>query len=423
MLKRKNILHFLLAAVILGALIFPVTSLAQDEQPTTKTLPTIYFFRGDGCPHCAAEEEFLQTLKTEYPTLKVVDYEVWYNQDNVKKLQQVAERLNIKSAGVPVTVIGESVVVGFTSAETTGGVIRKNIEACIAQGCIDAVSLILAGTYQASPSGANVSEAATCDDQGACSFKSKEGEFVNLPLIGPVNVGQWSLPVLTIVIAALDGFNPCAMWVLIFLISLLLSMEDKKKMWILGSSFIITSGVIYFLFLAAWLNLFIFLGFISYVRIAIGIVAIASGVYHLREWYVNKSGLCKVTNQEQKRKIMAKLKQVSEQKVFWLALVGIIGVAIAVNMVELVCSAGLPAIYTHILSLSNLSAWQYYAYLLLYIIIFMFDDMFIFGVAMVTLQSTGLSGKYSRWSSLVGGAVILILGLLLIFKPAWIMFS
>ena len=423
MFKLKSNLKFLLAIIVLSAVLLPIVGLAQTQRLVTKELPTIYFFRGDGCPHCAVEEEFFETLKLEYSGLRIVDYEVWYNQDNVKKLQQVAKSLNIRSAGVPVTVIGESVVIGFTSAETTGEVVRQNIEICLSQGCVDAVGLILAGTYQADTSAVNPYEAETCDDQGACSFKAKEGEFVNLPLVGPVNVGQWSLPILTIVVAALDGFNPCAMWVLIFLISLLLNMEDKKKMWILGLSFIVTSGVIYFLFLAAWLNLFIFLGFISYIRIAIGVVAIASGIYHLREWYVNKSGLCKVTNQDQKRKIMTKLKQVSEQKVFWLALFGIIGVAIAVNMVELVCSAGLPAIYTHILSLSDLSVWQYYGYLLLYIVIFMLDDMFVFGVAMVTLQSTGLSGKYSRWSSLIGGVVILILGLLLIFKPAWVMFS
>jgi len=110
------------------------------------------------------------------------------------------------------------------------------------------------------------------------------------------------LPILTIVIAGLDGFNPCAMWVLIFLISLLLGMENKKKMWLLGSSFIVTSAAVYFLFLAAWLNLFLFLGFLIWIRVIIGIVAIGSGVYHLREWYVNKSGLCKVTGQERKTK-------------------------------------------------------------------------------------------------------------------------
>ena len=383
--------------------------------------PTVYFFFGEGCPHCADEEVFLEKLKTDYSELDVQSYEVWFHPQNAEILRKVAGGLNIKSSGVPITVIGEKVVIGFSSESTTGKKIRNNLEYYSVNEYVDAVSLILAGNYQGW--GEVEDGESTCDDQSACSFNQDSSALVTLPFFGEVDARFFSLPLLTVVIAALDGFNPCAMWVLIFLISLLIGMEDKSKMWVLGSSFIITSGLVYFLFLTAWLNLFLFIGFISWVRLAIGAVAIASGVYHLRDWYVNKSGLCKVTGQEKKRKIMDRLKQVSEQKKFWLALVGIISVAVAVNLVELVCSAGLPAIYTNVLSLSHLPVWQYYAYLLVYIVIFMLDDVLVFVVAMATLKVAGLTGKYSRWSSLIGGVIILILGILLIFKPGWIMFG
>jgi len=213
------------------------------------------------------------------------------------------------------------------------------------------------------------------------------------------------------------------MWVLLFLISLLLGMEDKKKMWTLGVAFIATSAIVYFLFLSAWLNLFLFLGFIASVRIGVGLVAIGSGAFHLKEWWSNRSGACKVTNVEQKKKIMDKLREIASQKYFIFALFGIIGLAFAVNLVELVCSAGLPAIYTNILSISNLSTYQYYLFLLLYIFIFMLDDLLIFIIAMTTLRATGISSKYSRWSGLIGGIVILAIGILLIFKPGWVMFG
>ncbi len=414
----KKILSSLVILFLLGGVFIPSDFVLA--QTSSGKLPTVYFFYGQGCPHCADEEEFFTGLKKEFPQLKIVSYEVWYNQENIEKLQQVAKAFNIKNSGVPITIIGNRITIGFGSPDTTGKTIRQDIKECLAQGCEDEVGAVLGNQLQNDPAPSAVG---LDNNENNHLSNSEVSTLINLPLLGMIDVRTWSLPLLTVAIGALDGFNPCAMWVLIFLISLLLGMADRKKMWILGGAFILTSSFIYFLFLAAWLNFFLFIGFISYVRIAIGLVAIGSGIYHLREWYVNKSGLCKVTNQAQKKKIMDRLKQVSEQKIFLLALGGIISVAVAVNMVELVCSAGLPAVYAQVLSISNLATWEYYAYLVLYIIFFMLDDMIVFAVAMITLQSAGLSGKYSRWSSLIGGVVIFILGILLIFKPAWIMFS
>jgi hypothetical protein len=200
------------------------------------------------------------------------------------------------------------------------------------------------------------------------------------------------------------------MWVLLFLISLLLGMKDKKRRWILGITFIVASAFVYFLFMAAWLNLILFIGFIIWVRIAIGLVAIGGGGYNLREFFINKESGCKVTGDEKRRAIFEKLKNITQQKQFLLALSGIILLAFAVNLVELICSAGLPVIFTQILTLSNLPPWQYYAYMLLYIFIFMIDDLFVFFTAMITLEVTGISTKYTRASHLIGGVLMIIIG-------------
>ncbi|MAF14103.1 MAG: hypothetical protein CMI53_04410 [Parcubacteria group bacterium] len=414
----KNSFFKLVVLFSLTVFLLPNFIIAQDSN-----LPTVNFFHGDGCPHCADEKEFFIELQKEFPSLVITEFEVWYNRDNASFLSQAAKELNIKNSGVPVTIIGEQVVVGFSSAKTTGERIRKAINHCLDNKCVEAVGQIAAGNYQGDGSTSQAVDS-VCDDETACAVDGLGSTTVfNIPFIGEVDASAFSLPLLTIVIAGLDGFNPCAMWVLIFLISLLLGMKDRKKMWILGLTFLITSALVYFLFLAAWLNLFLFIGFIVWVRIVIGIFAVGSGVYHLREWYVNKSGLCKVTGAKRKRKIMDKFKEVTAQKKFWLVLSGIISIAIAVNMIELVCSAGLPAIYTQVLALSDLPTSGYYLYLLLYIFIFLLDDLFIFVVAMTTLKMAGLTGKYSRWSSLIGGIVIFILGILLIFRPEWIMFG
>jgi cytochrome c biogenesis protein CcdA len=222
---------------------------------------------------------------------------------------------------------------------------------------------------------------------------------------------------------SLDGFNPCAMWALLFLITLLLGMENRKRMWILGIAFIITSALVYFLFMTAWLKLILFIGIIFWIRILIGAIAIGGGSYNLKEYFTNKEGACKVTNNQRRREIFEKLKKITQHQSFYWALGGIILLAFAVNLVELICSAGLPAVYTQILTLSELATWQYYMYLILYILFFMIDDLFVFFVSMKTLQVTGITTKYSRWSHLIGGILMIIIGLLLIFKHEWLMFG
>ncbi len=244
---------------------------------------------------------------------------------------------------------------------------------------------------------------------------------LNLPFIGEFETASVSLPILTILFGALDGFNPCAMWVLLFLISLLLNMKDRKRMWILGSAFIVTSAFVYFLFMVAWLNLLIFLGFLKWVRIVIGLVALASAFYNLKKWYENRPG-CPAAKNEKRRKIFEKIRNIVGRKQFLLALGGIILLAFAVNLVEVLCSAGLPVVYTQILTLNNIPSGQYYLYLLLYILVFLLDDLIIFIVAMVTLRAVGLTSKYTRASALIGGVLMLLIGLLMIFKPAWLMF-
>lgn len=248
-------------------------------------------------------------------------------------------------------------------------------------------------------------------------------ESLTVPIIGTIQTANFSLPVLSVVIGLIDGFNPCAMWTLLFLISLLLGMKNKKRMWILGTTFIVASAFVYFLFLTAWLNFFLILGFVFWVRIAIGLIALGVGIYNLRDYYINRDAACKVIGGEKRKKAFDKLKNITHEKKFILALGGIILLAFAVNLVELVCSAGLPAIYTQILSISNLSPGQHYSYILIYIFFFMLDDLVVFAIAMITLHAVGIQSKYARLSRLVGGILMLIIGGLLLFKPEILMFG
>jgi thiol-disulfide isomerase/thioredoxin len=355
----------------------------------------IYFFWSRSCPHCSQEKPFLEKLEQNYDNLKIHSFEVGNNRENADLLIKIGEELNVNTRGVPFTIIGEQYFPGWHNEETTGIAIENAVKCAIENGCDDMVG----------------------------GFISPAPEKIDLPLFGEIEIKNFSLPILTIIIAALDGFNPCAMWVLLFLISLLLEMKNKKRMWILGTVFIVSSAFVYFLFMSAWLNLFLFLGIIGSVRIVIGLTAVIAGGYNLKEYFFNKTSGCKVTGSKKRKKVFEKLKAITQKKEFLLAIGGMVALAFSVNLVELICSAGLPAIYTQILTLTELAQWQYYLYLMLYILIFMLDDLFIFFIAMKTLQLTGITTKYSRASHLIGGIAMLIIGILLIFKPDLLMFG
>lgn len=371
----------------------------------------IYFFWGDGCPHCAKEKVFLEYLKSKYPQIEVHSYEVWNNAENRQLLTELGQKLNINISGVPFTVVGEEHFIGWYDDQSTGKSIEDEIKCAIENGCRDVAGEVLATEEQKSQQ---------ADQKKGNSILPQK---MNIPFVGEVETKNLSLPVLTIVFGTLDGFNPCAMWTLIFLITLLLGMKNKKRMWILGVAFLVASSSVYFLFMTAWLNLILFIGFIFWVRVGIGLVGLAAGGFNLKEYFTKPEISCKVSDHEKRKKTFDKLKEITQRESFYFALAGIILLAFAVNLVELICSAGFPAVYTQVLAISHLATWQYYLYILLYIFFFMLDDMIVFFLAMITLQATGLTTKYVRMSNLVGGVLMVIIGLLLIFKPAWLMFG
>jgi glutaredoxin len=400
--KALTILTFLFILLVPFGLAY-----AQEDTAVENDKINIYFFWGDGCPHCEKEKAFLDDYIKDNPDVVVKDYEVWGSKENLDLMTEFAKELDVDVRGVPFTVIGEHYVIGWMSEDYSGGKIKEAVECGRSESCPDIGAKILN------------------NEEPEVKGEKVIGipETMDLPIIGEIETKDFSLPLLTVVLGVLDGFNPCAMWTLVFLISLLLGLKDRKRMWTLGIVFIATSAFVYFLFMAAWLNFILFIGMVTWVRAIIGLVALGGGIYNLREYVVNKDANCKVTNKEKRQKVFKRLKDITHKESFILAIGGIILLAFAVNLVEAVCSAGLPAVYTQILSLNNLSQAQYYFYILLYIFFFMLDDLIIFFIAMTTLHMTGASKKYSRLSNLIGGILMAVIGLLLIFKPELLMFG
>ena len=394
---------------------------AQALEP--KNNVNLYLFWGDGCPHCAHAKEALEPYVKQRQNIGYQKYEIYYNVENQKKMQSVGEALKIDASGVPLLVVGDKPYIGFS--DSTGTEIKERLEYCSVNACPDSVAEIVGVEKPISKDISNTTEEDTRSGPTTSSNQSSTSRtdgYIDLPLIGKINTAHFSLPVLTVIIALLDGFNPCAMWALLFIITLLIGMKDRKRMWLYGTTFIVTSAAVYFIFMAAWLNLFMFIGHITWVRSIIGLLAVAAGAYYLYDWYQKKTG-CKITGDGKRREVFVRLREIVKEKNIWLGLGGIIVLAAAINVVELACSAGLPVLFTGILSTVGLEAWQYYAYMLLYILFFMFDDLVVFVIAMTTLKVVGIESKYTRATRLVGGIVMCILGFLLIFAPQVLMFG
>ena len=390
-------------------LLFPLVTFAKEDDKIV-----LYLFHGRGCPHCAEEQSFLDNIKKDYANLKIVKYEVWYNEENALMLEKIKKKLEITGSGVPVTIIGDSVIIGYGSG--TGEKIKRAIEYYQKEEYRDVVFEILEGTYQKG-------------DTNEKSFSKKEEKSdeemtISIPFVGKINLKKVSLATAAIVIGFIDGFNPCAMWVLLFLISVLIGMKNRKRMWLLGLAFLVTSAFVYMLIMLSWIQIAMKVTTIIWIRNIIAVVAIIGGGFNLYQFVKSKnSSGCQIVDDKKRKKIFKKIRTFTSEKSFLLALLGVIGLAVSVNLVELACSAGLPLVFTELLALNHVNSVMKFLYTLVYIIFFLIDDLIIFFIAMFTMKITGISTKYNKYSHFFGAIVMLLVGMLLLFKPGWLMFQ
>lgn len=380
----------------------------------------VYFFHGDGCPHCAEEAVFLDTLESKYSNVSVVKYEVWYNTENDSLLSEVKTKMGIGRSGVPLTVIGDTYVVGYSEAASLK--IERAIDYYKNNQYRDAVELIKNKNY------VGIDELEDGDDDDTKSFEDIEKETdqdvtIKVPLLGSVNLKKVSISTAAILIGLVDGFNPCAMWVLLFLISVLIGTKSKKKLWLFGGVFLLTSALVYIGIMMSWLNIAVKVSTSIILRNIIAVVAIVGGIVNLKSFFEDPDDGCKVTTGSKRKEILKKIRKFTHEKSTLLGLCGIIGLAISVNVIELACSAGLPLIFTQLLAINKIVGVEAFAYTLLYILFFLIDDLIVFAIAAYTMEATGLSTKYGKYSHLIGGIIMFIIGVLLIFKPEWLMFQ
>ena len=392
-MKKLKILLFSLLILL------PISVSAKEKV-------NLYLFHSDVCSHCQAEIKYLKELEKKYDNLKIHLYETNSNKDNAELMKDIKKKLKITSPVVPFTVIGNYYYIGFGDGIDDG--IEELVKKFSEEKETDMIKPILEG-------------------KEIPKLKMVNGDINTINVAGKeINPKELSLPVLSVVLGAIDGFNPCAMWVLIFLISMLFNMKDRKKMWFLGITFLTTSAIIYMLFMFAWLGIATTLLTKSTLfRYLIALVALVGAFLNLKGFYKSiKEGTgCEVVDKNKRKSIMEKIKKITSEKSFILAILGVIVLAASVNVIELACSAGIPVLFTNVLAMNNTTTLQTIIYVLIYILFFLIDDIIIFVIAMLTLNIKAISTRYTKYSHLIGGILMLVIGLLMILKPEWLMFN
>ena len=345
----------------------------------------LYLFYGEECPHCEEEREWLKSIKKVYKdSINIYEFEVWHNDENKNNMEKIKEIFGESKSGVPFTIIGEKEYVGYSNS--LGSLIEGKINDYL-------------------------------------ELKDNPNE-INIPFLGTINMKDVSIPLVAVILGLIDGFNPCAMWILLFLINMLFGMKNKKRAWILGYTFLLTSGLVYFLSMIG-INFILGVTTIKYMKLAIAIFILVAGILNLKKYLkIRKEDVgCTVVDDKKRKNIVGKMKKIKNSDNFFIAIFGIIILEATVNLIELACSLGFPVIFTEILNINNIEGITKIIYLLIYIFFYMFDDFIVFTFSMITLEATGITNKYNKLCTLISAIIMILMGLLLIVKPEWLMLN
>ncbi len=408
---KKIFIGLLISLSIIAA---PLTFAIEQPKDTVR----IEVFERQDCKHCKDEKAFLNQLSKTRNDLIVVYHDI-AESEHKKHFLQLTELEKIPKV-TPITIIDSVIIQGFDTEETTGKKIKALIKGAKGKKQLTFEEFIKAG---GSTKVENSGKACDIDGNSVVCGVQSVNYWINIPFFGAVDVSKYSLPTLSLILGFVDGFNPCAMWVLVMFLTILAEVGSRKKMLQIAGLFIFAEAVMYYLILNVWMTTWDFVGMDRIITPIVGLVAVGAGGYFLYLFY-KKDQECKVGSLEQKRKTHEKIKGYATAPMTILTALGILGVAFSVNIIEFACSVGIPQTFTKILDLSQLDWIGKQFYNALYILMYMVDDLIIFGIAMYSFDKIGLTThKYTRVSHFIGGLIMVILGLILLIDPTLLVFG
>lgn len=397
------------AAAFWGGVFGPGIAAAAEGQT-----PTVSVFVRDDCRHCRAEKAFLEDLAGRR------DIAVRYHriEDPAEHARFVAVATTFGlSQGTPITLVGETVFQGFGTARTTGRAIESILGAGGPSLTFDEAladpTRVRVGSSLATDSVCTAEPGAACD-AGTLT--------VTLPFVGTeINLALLSLPAIAFTLGFVDGFNPCAMGVLIMFLTILLQTGSRRRMWQYAGLFLVAETLMYWAILMVWFSAWDFIGLSRIVTPVIGMLSLGSAAYFLYKWYTWKN-VCTVIGLEDQRKLSVRIRTLAARPLTVLSAIGVIGIAFSVNIFEFACSVGIPQTFTKILEINNLGLWGTQQYMLIYILAYMVDDLVVFGLALYGFRRMGDTMRYSKVATLAGGIFMAALGLLMLLAPEKLVF-
>jgi cytochrome c biogenesis protein CcdA/thiol-disulfide isomerase/thioredoxin len=452
---------FRIALSILVVAAATLPSQAQSATPSDATVP-VYVFWGDGCPHCAVQKPFLAELESVYPQVRVQAFEVWYRPENRNIFRQMAARAGLEPGGVPVTFIGEQVWVGFH--ESMKREMEHAVIQCIRTGCVDRGRGIVAAPSAAlrpaapqppapppsvvlrrdaaeaapgDPAGPGMAAPATqptvpepsavaVPDGGTAGgvpppsgvADGGEGSVLHLPVIGAVSLGSRSLPVSTALIAFVDGFNPCSLWVLSILLALVIHTGSRRRIALVGSTFLLVTAAVYGLFIAGLFKVFTVVDLLGTVQGVVALLALAFALVNIKDYFWYQQGFSFAISDKHKPGIYQRIRNLATPGKTTAALLGsTVVMALGIALIELPCTAGFPVLWTSIVASHGVSTAEFGMLLGLYMTVYLLDELVVFGAAVYTLRMSRMQEKHGRVLKLAGGMVMLALALVLLLDP------
>lgn len=385
-----HVCRCVMAVCIAWAALVPTTVSAQ---PVATEQPVLEVFVREDCPHCAAAEAFLPAFGRRRSWLRIVYRKVDADPSARDDLMRHSRNAGVWPPGVPTFVIDGKVLVGFEDAARTGPALAS-----------------LVAHRAPSPSAGT----APADASGSPATRVQTRWF------GALSAERFGLPLFTLAMGLLDGFNPCAMWVLLFLLSMLVHLRDRRRMALVAGTFVIASGVVYYAFMAAWLNVFLLIGFADVVRWALAGAASIMGAIHVKDFFAMGKGISLSIPDSARPGLYARVRSVVRAETVLPSLAAVAVLAVVVNFVEILCTAGLPAMYTAVLAQHGLSTAAHYGYLALYVSAYMADDSLMVATAVIALGSRRLTERAGRWLKLLSGVIMIALASVILVRPEWL---
>lgn len=394
----------------------PVVETMQTDQAVETAIEqkaVIDVFVRDTCKHCKDAKSFLSDLQTKRDDF-VINYRNLKDKQEYENWKALADKKELPKI-TPIILVANTVIQGFDTPETTGQRLVALIDKAKTLEHQYSVEEYIADDRKFAIEGTGTG----CTENSTECAASEVNYIFTVPFFGVVDLYEYSLPAISFILGLIDGFNPCAMWVLVTFLLVLMQVGNRRRMFEIAGLFILAEAIMYYLILTVWFTAWDFIGLDAIITPIVGLVAIGGGIFFLWEWR-KSDGTCQVGDVQQKSKISGKIKKLAESKVTWATAAGIIGLAFSVNIIEFACSIGIPQAYTKIIEINELGTLATHANMFIYIIAYMIDDFIVFAIALYGIDKLHLATKYSKASNLIGGVLMIILGLILIFAREWL---